>query len=1249
MTLNSYRRFVCPLVTALSITTAPAQTTHEPPVPDVADAALFRAGLSHDRGASTWYAGEKQTFTRLLSAGHFDWLIVPAQTQREGLDRAERSMMVAELTRAIVEHQLSTPDPYLVERALGEGQRRISLDEIDGLARTLRVKVIVVPYVGHDDSGNLWATLAVYRKPDSSVAITQIRPVYLAAAHARFSETVAPVESFIGVLPGLLTEMALPVQAQPLASVTSALPSLPESPEMLANSGEENPLDDAARFAVLGELAPPGTRAAERLFERCFLASRRAGASPEQIFLQAYALFRLNLRPAAAHVLHDTPTPGLVALKAIVNGNFTGTGPLIKRTSGYQRLILDFELNKLARAYGHAEDSALLPPTLTALANRSDDWRLLLRRQWQFGGENAHQSNVALKKMLDRIFPVAGESLEEILQAQASTPGTSFAPMDLELTAHEHIHHLVSGQGAAWCCAKSFYRPGPWDFLSVTGAWSDANLMLAVQKELDFRGLPDSAKDILSRLDQYFSGHPDFEVLHAETDLALARRLPEAQQTALRASARAHALQALLAAGGQTAEAISALGILGPDASILELAHGYGSDYPFNEAWLGNDFAIDQSKRLGLARCALANTQTGVGYATLVMLDGHESVKPEVRAALRGRFRGNPGLDSVTRQLEPGNSGSSDAGPAAVIARLREKVRSQPDVWAVRTELASWLEANRKYSEAEQVLVDFPAFRQERPSNPVYLSNIAAEAGHKFYWQGAELEARALYRIATRYDVSSEAEMTAAMRLRLLNDDLSGALAETERRADRYPNGTSYSNYLSLLHLLGRSHQAWKAFNLLLSQPLGPGPWESAMVGLRIAGTTEADLDRWVERPEISVAGTPAASWPATLLLMWATTDRAASAGTVERVASLAHQPTGLIEGDGRVASYPGVQPGNRYLVIRSDFRADQRPPLKLGTAVPSDQVLFAQALIPLQRGNFAMAVSRFDELAARYPIEREVLNADAVYALPDFAYASAQAHDPLQLEQFLKRVPPGTQFFELALAQAYFQAIGHHDDDSALLSMEQAFVLIEHLLGRTPSMEYQYADAAERLYRSTADKRFRDRAVTWSHVMQRLQPWTAWAYAIEAELADDPAARRAALVKAMFLDPLSPRLKAMSTADVNWARTQLSNGNPFLQSHRPQTMQLSVPLRLVFLFRCLRTQSMLVGLLRGISASEERLHNQQLFKPICPSKRCGSFAGISPAFRRSVVTNATGVPRAALVRSVTYKGAENLRTICKP
>jgi hypothetical protein len=97
---------------------------------------------------------------------------------------------------------------------------------------------------------------------------------------------------------------------------------------------------------------------------------------------------------------------------------------------------------------------------------------------------------------------------------------------------------------------------------------------------------------------------------------------------------------------------------------------------------------------------------------------------------------------------------------------------------------------------------------------------------------------------------------------------------------------------------------------------------------------------------------------------MWSTTDRVAPSDLPERISALSYDRSGIVEGDGRVASYPSDEPPNRYLVVRSDFRADQRAPLAYGTQVELIEVLSARALVPLQRGDFATAVSRFDNVA---------------------------------------------------------------------------------------------------------------------------------------------------------------------------------------------------------------------------------------------------------------------------------------------
>jgi hypothetical protein len=168
------------------------------------------------------------------------------------------------------------------------------------------------------------------------------------------------------------------------------------------------------------------------------------------------------------------------------------------------------------------------------------------------------------------------------------------------------------------------------------------------------------------------------------------------------------------------------------------------------------------------------------------------------------------------------------------------------------------------------------------------------------------------------------------------------------------------------------------------------------------------------------------------------------------------------------------------------------------------------------------------------------------MYALPYFAYASAKAGDPLKLRAFLTGLKE-KRFYEICLAGAYFDALMDHDSSAALKELDQALLWVPRDDdARAPSGDYQYVDTAERLYKDTGDVRFRDRALEWSRSLQRMLPWLSWPYAVVAELSNEVGERRSALVKALYLDPLSPRLKSVPAADIEYAETQLSAGNPF-------------------------------------------------------------------------------------------------------
>src|SRR5881394_788667 len=109
----------------------------------------YQVPKTYPRPRSAWRDGEKAFYESILSKGRFDVLVVPFQVEDFGIGRDIRSLMTAHFATAIAEASgAKVADPYLVARALGDGDRRFELGEIFRLANALGTKRIVVSYVG---------------------------------------------------------------------------------------------------------------------------------------------------------------------------------------------------------------------------------------------------------------------------------------------------------------------------------------------------------------------------------------------------------------------------------------------------------------------------------------------------------------------------------------------------------------------------------------------------------------------------------------------------------------------------------------------------------------------------------------------------------------------------------------------------------------------------------------------------------------------------------------------------------------------------------------------------------------------------------------------------------------------------------------------------------------------------------------------------------------------------------------------
>ncbi|WP_300333449.1 hypothetical protein [Accumulibacter sp.] len=91
---------------------------------------------------SGWRQEEQSRFAGYLSGSEIDTLLVPCQVQANGIDTANRSLMTASLAQAL-SGSLRVADPYLVARALGDGERRLDPQNVLRLATQLGAKRIV--------------------------------------------------------------------------------------------------------------------------------------------------------------------------------------------------------------------------------------------------------------------------------------------------------------------------------------------------------------------------------------------------------------------------------------------------------------------------------------------------------------------------------------------------------------------------------------------------------------------------------------------------------------------------------------------------------------------------------------------------------------------------------------------------------------------------------------------------------------------------------------------------------------------------------------------------------------------------------------------------------------------------------------------------------------------------------------------------------------------------------------------------
>jgi hypothetical protein len=399
---------------------------------------------NYPRPASAWRSGEKNFYENLLAKGRFDVLIVPFQVQDFAVDRSTRSLMTAELALAIGAAGKKVPDPYLVARALGDGERRFAEADVFRLTGRLGVTRIVWGYAGHLRNNKLRLTIQFQ---DVSGDFKQFGPVNVRHFEdLPFSDEDPPIEVYRRLLPEVLKTIGIdsptPVSPPPGSRFDSTA-ELPLSPLRVVSDRAE-PARDAYYLQLLAALAPRSAeRTRERLIEKSMLAIRAMSpASPDYRILKARAYMRMGLRPAALKTLGAPKSDEERHLHAMLNGNL----PDVERYSvrikpGIRAFIARLESNEIASAYGTRTQQKSLEEAST-LNLSGQVWPDLAARAFTDWDTWSQHENGRLKVLLDREFPVAGFTAEGIVRGAASLGDRNKAQMALDLSVLDHVRRF---------------------------------------------------------------------------------------------------------------------------------------------------------------------------------------------------------------------------------------------------------------------------------------------------------------------------------------------------------------------------------------------------------------------------------------------------------------------------------------------------------------------------------------------------------------------------------------------------------------------------------------------------------------------------------------------------------------------------------------------------------------------------------------------------------------------------------------
>lgn len=1121
------------------------------------DLTMARYNGNHPKSA--WEESEKALNAAVLSRNSYDVLVVPFQVGGYAIDRVDRSLMTRYLSREIeISTKMKLPSPTLVARALGEAFRTFDDYDVFQLANKLGVKQIIRGYVGHNLKERMSVTLVVQTRTGQEYFSPSTKTEKYIWNDISFSDERTPAEAFAGILHDVSSRLQLPLGRRKLDQriTNDDKLQLPPNVSGIAIDRFSSPEVRAYYLQFLGMLYPEQSVSKEQLFERSLVVLRELSPqSSAYKVLKARALFYLYRRPAAVAVLGSPNDAEEKALLAVLDGNLQLLNKSMKDIKEtLPRLIAQIERMDLLWRYSPDQAGS---ESINNIIREYPGWGMIFARRFHHQDGWNVQSNLEVKKELDRLFPISGFTAEDIVKSKMAIGELPVDDDDIDFSVYNHYRRMMETQPEKLIVNESNVIVNR-DALDLMVSIGESNLLKKIRLRR-MQALYDEMLKLADRYNTVYNGYPEMAYLKAFALYRIANSKQGQAQKNLLEEANQIQKNVCYWSQGQT-EVSSNRSCSGNNI--------YDADYPRRWYWeFSNDpdkladrkyrgpeeidqrgnIAITRFDRKGLMNydLSLLYTQTDFSILSSYYNELQKLHMPDETAVLleknKQRFVGNSARTTFFAQIA---EKEGDVKHARSI--YEEAIAVQANDWNAYAGLSSLLMRQGDYKAASEAALKYPLFSisKEESKNPsvdtVSFSNHAFAVGTDLWWNGAAEEAKPLLKLSAGYDTGSGAGMWSTIFLATLEHDFTKAAQASLENAKRYNLTEAYGGYMEFLHVMGYHDEAWSVLQQMQNRSYGEIDWTPVLVGHRMEGKTKDEQIQWLKKQ------------PASELMSQSTRiftfrvyalDRDTDINLTTQLRTVQEQLEPLKSGSQPPISQTPKKPSNP---MEQKLAGQKEAFLKVtGDPIPP----FADGYTLLKRHRFAEAYEKFKiRFLSRsgFLIRNYLFN----FAMPYLSWSAAKSGALPDIESYLSEYKKEVgDDFDYYLSMA-FLAEGKNEHREAIKNLNAARYHLENMNGMRlfPGL-YQLAEACEWLYEDSKFEGYRDLLLEFAKRRQIIRPVDSWAYAFEAKYAKSDADRTRALAITLYLDKQSEHIAHFSNKQKSKALEWLKENNPFLQS----------------------------------------------------------------------------------------------------